>query len=842
METSPYVFRPITDSPDIVLRNSVTSPVRQTKLYGCWRNNPEIRSNSRHSTTSRPGSSATNSRPPSSNIYYPICSSHNNSSSTLYCKSSNNSLTDVIVSRNFQQLSVSNRRAAFKGFEIQKGSSFDGKRRRPQNSLDSENTGSSLDLKSEDRSVVSPVEVAKRELNELLRIQREGGGNSVQKSTSLPSFPESFNGFLGKSSERNIDEQLDEEIKMIVAKAERCKEVEEELELELPQRVQRHQTPKQDSHRPKDTSKMHLEALMQLPYLNDAVPPGDQNASISPLCSPHIIETSQHPSSKFQFPAMHPKEEEWSQDFIQYFPPSSNMDTLPSQLIIANAPSTTNGSTHSHHNHHHSSNSSSMQQQQIHHAQQQHIPLQRSQPQEIMNTFDEAFFNAFTDGLQSNFDQYPLDSFPSPPRSGYSSPAIAINPTSTSSNGNDYIHSSSSFDPYFLPVPEDPQEPQESAYEYYPLTKSDPHMGRMMSDHPPEILEEMTDSLGSQLPGSPDSTIKEELLEPIASQEDSGVYTCYWIDCGEEFENQERLVDHVNGIHMETKKGCEELPCLWKDCPRQLKPFNAKYKLLTHMRVHTREKPYKCNFENCDRAFARLENKKIHFRSHTGQKPFNCKYSKEFNCTKKFSNSSDRAKHEQTHKDPKPYRCEVVGCCKRYTDPSSLRKHVKSHSQEEQVQYRKAKDLANAAKRTASPSNKSMGGVILPSQSPISWNTPTSGSSLPTESIFMDSKVFQQQQQQSMNQQASSPSSEMIFPKFTSEMNPSTLNNTTPESILSSDAIMYTTTTSVAQNIRRQDSMMEEDIKCHSFDPLSFRYDNQVDCGSYDLHSQNWCS
>ena len=57
-------------------------------------------------------------------------------------------------------------------------------------------------------------------------------------------------------------------------------------------------------------------------------------------------------------------------------------------------------------------------------------------------------------------------------------------------------------------------------------------------------------------------------------------------------------------------------------------------------------------YENCTRAFARSENRKIHVRSHTGAKPFSCKYAIEFNCSKKFSNSSDRAKHEQTHKDP----------------------------------------------------------------------------------------------------------------------------------------------------------------------------------------------
>lgn len=158
---------------------------------------------------------------------------------------------------------------------------------------------------------------------------------------------------------------------------------------------------------------------------------------------------------------------------------------------------------------------------------------------------------------------------------------------------------------------------------------------------------------------------------------------------------------------MGSQKGCEEFPCMWKvnnkDCSRKAKAFNAKYKLITHMRVHTKEKPYLCMHENCNRAFARSENRKIHMRSHTGDKPFNCKYAQEFNCTKKFSNSSDRAKHEQTHKDPKPYKCEVLGCTKRYTDPSSLRKHVKSHSQEEQLQYRRSKDLANMAKRSTSP-------------------------------------------------------------------------------------------------------------------------------------------
>ena len=40
----------------------------------------------------------------------------------------------------------------------------------------------------------------------------------------------------------------------------------------------------------------------------------------------------------------------------------------------------------------------------------------------------------------------------------------------------------------------------------------------------------------------------------------------------------------------------------------------------------------------------------------------------------------------------KPYKCEVYGCLKKYTDPSSLRKHVKNHSKEEQEQVRLGRD------------------------------------------------------------------------------------------------------------------------------------------------------
>ncbi|KAM8934734.1 zinc finger protein GLI2 isoform 2-T2 [Pelodytes ibericus] len=188
--------------------------------------------------------------------------------------------------------------------------------------------------------------------------------------------------------------------------------------------------------------------------------------------------------------------------------------------------------------------------------------------------------------------------------------------------------------------------------------------------------EEEVDQRDSPSPPDHLTELKEDLDKDECKQEPEVIYetNCHWDSCTKEYDTQDQLVHHINNEHIHGEK--KEFVCRWRDCTREQKPFKAQYMLVVHMRRHTGEKPHKCTFEGCMKAYSRLENLKTHLRSHTGEKPYVCEHE---GCNKAFSNASDRAKHQnRTHSNEKPYICKIPGCIKRYTDPSSLRKHVKT--------------------------------------------------------------------------------------------------------------------------------------------------------------------
>lgn len=217
---------------------------------------------------------------------------------------------------------------------------------------------------------------------------------------------------------------------------------------------------------------------------------------------------------------------------------------------------------------------------------------------------------------------------------------------------------------------------------------------------------------------------------------------CRWQDCGRWFTSLEQLAGHVGRLH--AAPGPRGLfYCGWEGCARGERGFNARYKMLVHVRTHTNEKPHHC-FQ-CDKSFSRAENLKIHARSHTGERPYVCPVE---GCNKAYSNSSDRFKHTRTHSVDKPYYCKVPGCPKRYTDPSSLRKHVKTYrhyvNNNDKVQEKSFDDSNIQEKRfdANSPDKQSSSAHSESDKKDSSIESSMSGCSPKTSNSFEEQRNF----------------------------------------------------------------------------------------------------
>ncbi|KAF4079120.1 hypothetical protein AMELA_G00189420 [Ameiurus melas] len=148
-------------------------------------------------------------------------------------------------------------------------------------------------------------------------------------------------------------------------------------------------------------------------------------------------------------------------------------------------------------------------------------------------------------------------------------------------------------------------------------------------------------------------------------------YRCPQPGCACAFNSRQKLKMHLV-FHAEDQRPfkCTVEGCGWS--------FTTSYKLKRHLQSHDKVRPYECEHENCGRRFTTVYNLKAHARAHEQEDAFACEL-----CGERFRSATRLANHQRTHFEPeRPHKCEFPGCEKAFITFSALFSHNRTHFRE----------------------------------------------------------------------------------------------------------------------------------------------------------------